>query len=85
MKSNVMTLKDENGKQINVDILFTYESKENNNVYIVYTDNSKDSDGKEKVYAGIYDQEKSMLNPIVDKEDYNIIESILTSIDKKNS
>lgn len=85
MKSNVMTLKDENGKQINVEILFTYESKENDNVYIVYTDNSKDSDGKEKVYAGIYDEEKSMLNPLVDKEDYNIIESILTSIDKKNN
>ena len=31
------------------------------------------------------EKENSLLNPLVDKEDYNIIESILSSIDKKNS
>ena len=83
MNKNVMILRDDNGKEIQVEVLLTYER--DNNTYIVYTDNTKDSDGKEKVYAGIYDEKKSILNPIENKEDYNMIESILSSIDKKNN
>ena len=83
MNKNYMILKDDNGKEFQVEKLLTYER--DNNTYIVYTDNTKDSDGKERVYAGIYDKEKSLLNPIENKEDYNIIESIISSIDKKNN
>lgn len=83
MNKNIMTLKDDNGKTIEVDVLLTYEK--DNNTYIVYTDNTKDSDDKQRVYAGIYDKEKSLLNPIENKDDYNMIESILSSIDKKNN
>ncbi len=83
MNKNYMTLKDDNGKEFQVERLLTYE-RDNNN-YIVYTDNTKDSDGKQRIYAGIYDEENSMLNPIENKEDYNIIESIISSIDMKNN
>ncbi len=82
-KTSIMTLKDESGKEIQVDILFTYESKENGDLYIVYTDHSKDSDGQEKVFAGIYDKENEILNPLENKEDYVMIENILSSIDSK--
>ena len=86
MKNNSnMVLKDDNNREIKVDVLFTYESKENNNLYVVYTDHSKDSDNKERVYAGILDEENNILNPIENKNDYNMIESILSSIDKKVS
>lgn len=83
-KNSTITLKDENRKEINVEVLFTFES-DNNKTYIVYTDHSRDVDGKEKVYAGIYDDKKSILNPLENKEDYNLIENILNSIEKKNS
>ena len=81
MNKNTLVLKDDNGKVIELEVLFTYVM--NDNTYIVYTDHSKDSDGKEKVYAGIYDKENSILNPLKSSEDYEIIESILSSIDKK--
>ena len=84
-KNSIMTLKDDNNREIQVEVLFTYESKENDNTYVVYTDHSKDVDNKEKVYAGILDMENNILNPIENKEDYNMIESILSSIDKKVS
>ncbi len=84
-KENEILLKDENGKEISVDVLFTFENSVNNKTYVVYTDHSKDVDNKEKVFAGLYDEKKSMLNPIVEKEDYELIENILSSIDKKNS
>ena len=83
MNKNYMVLKDDNGKEFQVEKLLTYDR--DNKTYIVYTDNTKDNDGKERVYAGIYDKENSMLNPIEDKEDYNIIESILSSIEKNNN
>ena len=83
MNKNIITLKDDSGKEFQVEVLLTYER--DNNTYVVYTDNTKDSDGKERVYAGIYDRTNEILNPIENKEDYNIIESILSSIDKKNS
>lgn len=82
-KNSIMTLKDDSNREINVEVLFTYESSENNNTYVVYTDHSKDSDNKERVYAGILDKENNILNPIENKEDYNMIESILSSIDEK--
>ena len=82
MNNNYMTIRDDNGKDFQVEVLLTYER--DNNTYVVYTDNTKDNDGKERVYAGIYDKDNSVLNPIENKEDYNIIESILSSIDKKN-
>ena len=83
-KNNIMILKDDNNQEIEVEILFTFTSNRNSNNYIVYTDHTRDSDGKEKVYAGIYDKDKNILNPIENKDDYNIIENILSSIDKKN-
>ena len=82
-QSKKMILKDEAGKELEVDILFTFESKTNNNLYIVYTDHSKDSDGQEKVFAGIYDEESKTLNPIESKEDYVLIENMMNSIDSK--
>ena len=82
-KTSTMTLKDDSGKEMEVDILFTYVSKETDDLYIVYTDHSKDSDGQEKVFAGIYDEENEILNPLENKEDYVMIENILSSIDSK--
>ena len=84
-KDSYITLKDDKGKEFNVEVLLTFESTENDKTYIIYTDHSKDIDDKEKVYAGIYDEKKSILNPIENKEDYNLIENILSSIESKNS
>lgn len=83
MNNNNMVLRDDSGKEINVEVLLTYERDKN--TYVVYTDNTKDEDGKQRVYAGIYDKDNMILNPIENKEDYNIIESIITSIDNKNN
>jgi uncharacterized protein YrzB (UPF0473 family) len=82
-KNSQIILQDEAGKELEVDILFTFESKVNNKTYIVYTDHSTDSDGQEKVFAGIYDKNDEILNPIEDKDDYILIENILSSIDSK--
>ena len=64
----VMTFKvmDDNGKEIECEVLFTFESEETKKNYIVYTDNTIDDDGNTKVYASVYNpnEEETKLMPI---------------------
>jgi len=68
MKDEIMTFKvtDEEGKEIECEVLFTFESDETKKNYIVYTDNTLDDEGNTKVYASIYnpDEEETKLLPI---------------------
>ena len=38
------------------DVILTFNNEKNNKDYVVYTDNTYDSDNKLKVYAAIYDK-----------------------------
>ena len=50
---NTFTIIDNKGKERICEVLFTFESEETKKNYIVYTDNSKDSEGNVRVYASI--------------------------------
>lgn len=82
-----MTFKviNDEGKEIECEVLFTFESEETNKNYIVYTDNTTDEEGNTKVYASIYypDQEETKLEPIETDKEWKIIESILDEIQKE--
>lgn len=81
MREETMTFKitDENGKDIECEVLFTFESEETKKNYIVYTDNTIDEEGNTKVYASIYNpnDENSILYPIESEKEWKIIETIL--------
>ena len=55
MKNEEMTFKvlNDEGKEIECEVLLTFESEETGKNYIVYTDNSIDEDGNTKVFASI--------------------------------
>lgn len=80
----VMTFKvmDENGKEIECEVLFTFESEETKKNYIVYTDNTTDDDGNTKVYASVYNpnEAETKLMPIETDKEWKIIETILEEI-----
>ncbi len=84
MKEERMTFKifDDEGKEVECEVLFTFESNETGKNYMVYTDNSEDEDGNTKVYASIYDPEdKEMkLQPIETDKEWEIVETILKEI-----
>ncbi|MFV0249538.1 MAG: DUF1292 domain-containing protein [Bacilli bacterium] len=84
MKEEKMTFKifDDNGKEVECEVLFTFESEETNKNYMVYTDNTIDEDGNTKVYASIYDPDKdeTKLEPIETEKEWQIIETILEEI-----
>ena len=87
MKDEKMTFKvfDDNGKEIECEVLFTFESDETKKNYIVYTDNTTDEEGNTKVYASIYtpDDENLNLEPITTEKEWKIIETILTELQEE--
>ena len=88
MKEEQMTFKvvNEEGKEIECEVLFTFESEETKKNYIVYTDNTKDSEGNIKVYASIYNPEadNTELLPVETDREWKVIETILESIQEES-
>jgi len=80
----VMTFKvvNDEGKEVECEVLFTFESEETKKNYIVYTDNTTDEDGNTKVYASIYNpnEAETKLLPIETDKEWKIIETILDEI-----
>ena len=77
------TIIGEDGNEIECEALFTFDSEETGNSYMVYTDNSIDEDGNVKVYAAIYnpeDGEEGILKPIESDKEWAIVETILNEI-----
>ena len=82
-----MTFKviNDEGQEIECEVLFTFESDETGKNYIVYTDNTQDEEGNTKVYASIYnpEEEETKLIPIETEKEWKIIETILDEIQKE--
>ena len=85
MDTGKIIVKNENNEEIECDVLFTFDSKDTNKSYIVYTDNTKDDMGNIKVYANTYDSNKDngCLGTIETDEEWAIIEQIFSSINIK--
>ncbi|MDD3048825.1 MAG: DUF1292 domain-containing protein [Bacilli bacterium] len=86
-KETTFKIFNDEGKEIECEVLFTFESDETHKNYIIYTDNTLDEDGNTKVYASIFDpnEEPTTLKPIETDKEWNIIENILDQIkDKKD-
>ena len=79
------TLIDDRGVEKEYEMLFTFDSDETKKSYMVYTDHDKDADGKEKVYASIFDPNGLDKNiyPIESKKEWLTICNILNSIQTK--
>ncbi len=89
-EENKVTFKtfNDNGEEIEFDVIFTFEEEEMKKTFIVYTDNMLDEDGKTKIYAAIYenpeeDYENIRISPITSEDEWIIIENVLTELQEK--
>ena len=82
---NTFKVMDENGREIECEILFTFDSDETGKHYIIYTDNSIDENGNTRVYASTFNPEddKTTLGLIETEKEWKIIETILDSLQEK--
>ena len=85
-KKNVFTVMNDEGKEVECEVLFTFDSEETNKSYMVYTDNTTDTDGNVKVYASVYDPngDNTVVLPIETEREWKIIETILESIQEQS-
>lgn len=84
-KKSVFTIINDEGQEVECEVLFTFDSDETKKSYIVYTDNTIDEDGSIKVYASIYDPtgKSSAMEPVESEKEWLVIENILSSIQSK--
>ena len=85
MKKNTFVILNDEGKEMECEVLFTFDSDETKKSYIVYTDNTTDESGNTRVYASYYDpkQENTSLDPIKTEKEWLVIENILASLQEK--
>ena len=84
-KKNTIKVYDENGNEVICDILFTFDNEETKKSYVVYTDNSKDKDGKIQVFASIYDPNDASkkLEEIKTDKEWKVINTILETLQEE--
>ena len=85
---------DADGRQIDCETLFMFDSPETQKSYIVYTDNSIDEEGNTRVYASIYNPEDLKVDKdnnvaalkliaIETEKEWKIIETILATMQEE--
>ena len=79
------TITNEEGKELECEVSFTFDSDEFKKNYIVFTDNTLDENGNIKVYANTYDPEGKDINlgVIEDEKEWKLIENLLASLQEK--
>ena len=80
-----ITLVNSEGKEVEFDVLFTFDAADTNKSYIVYTDNSVDETGNIRVYASTYNKEEQNpeLKEIETQEEWDVISDILSKLEAK--
>lgn len=73
MDSKSLFVKDENGNEVEMEILFTFEDDSKGKKYVVFVDPQGD---EEEVYASAYDDEGNLL-PVESDEEWSMIEEVL--------
>ena len=78
-------IKNNEGKELECDVLFTFDNEETKKSYIIFTDNTLDENNNIKVYANTYDPEGNSedLGPIETEKEWQIIENLLSSLQEK--
>ena len=71
----IMYVMDEDGKEIEMRILFTFENEDTGTQYVVFQEAGMDS---EDVYASAYDDDGNLL-PIESDEEWDMIQEVLNA------
>ena len=79
------TMINNEGEEVEYDVLFTFDSEETSKSYIVYTDQKKDDNGNTLVYASIYnkDKPKARFEAIKTEKEWKVIQTILDTLQKE--
>ena len=78
IKENQIVITDDNGEELTMEILFTYENEERNKKYVFFYD----PNDEENVLAMSYDEETGELFEIEDDEEYEEVEEVFNAYEE---
>ena len=79
LDSNTLYVKDENCKEVAMEILFTFANEEMGKQYVVFVDPNDDSG---EVFASCYDDEGNLL-PIESESEWEMVEEVLGAFNEE--
>ncbi len=81
-KDGILTIRNEKGEQKNFHILVTFDIKQRNKSYVIYTDYSKNEDGDLRVFVSIYNKydEDDKLEDVVEQDELNVIDEYIKKL-----
>ena len=81
-KEGILRIVNEQGEEKEFYILFTFNIREKNKSYVVYTDYSTNESGNIKVFSAIYhpEDENSKLEKVVEKDELELINKYLEQL-----
>ena len=75
------------GKEVECDILFTFDSEDTKKSYVGYSDHSIASNGRKNIFVSAYNPLKAKieLEDITDERELKMVSEVLNQIDKENA
>lgn len=77
---------EKNGKEMECDVLFTFDSEDTLKTYIGYTDNTIASNGRKNIYISAYNpfNPDDALEDITDERELEMVNDVLMQIDEES-
>lgn len=84
IKNDKITI-EKNGKEVECDILFTFDCEQTKKSYVGYSDNTISSNGRKTIYVSSYNplNKEIELEDITDQKELNMIQDVLSKIDNE--
>lgn len=75
-----------NGKEVECDILFTFDSEDTGKAYVGYSDNSVGTNGRKNIYVSSFDPilGYGVLEDITTDEELAMVRDVLEEIDRQS-
>lgn len=81
LETNSLFVKDEDGNEKEMEILFTFEDEERKKNYVVFCDPNAEDD---EVFASVYDAEGNLL-PVESDAEWTMIEEVLGAFQEEET
>lgn len=83
-KEKIVILKD--GKEVECDILFTFDCDQTGKSYIGYSDNSIGENGRKNIYVSSFDPilGTGELSDVTEKRELDMVQEVLMQIDEES-
>ena len=77
---------EKDGKEVECDVLFTFDSEDTLKTYIGYTDNTIASNGRKNIYVSAYNpfNPEDVLEDITDEKELEMVNDVLVQIDEES-